>query len=44
MIQTAEGGRTCPSVVAFGKDGEVLIGELAKRWSISESRVYRVLY
>lgn len=34
VIQTAEGGRTCPSVVAFGKDSEVLIGELAKRQSI----------
>jgi len=34
VIQTSEGGRTCPSVVAFGKDGEILVGELAKRQSI----------
>jgi molecular chaperone DnaK len=34
VIQTSEGGRTCPSVVAFGKGGEILVGELAKRQAI----------
>src|SRR5213082_2210734 len=31
VIANAEGGRTTPSVVAFAKSGEVLVGEVAKR-------------
>ena len=31
VIANAEGGRTTPSVVAFSKDGERLVGSLAKR-------------
>src|SRR6478609_2361058 len=31
VIPNAEGARTTPSVVAFAKDGEVLVGEVAKR-------------
>ena len=31
----AEGSRTTPSVVAFAKDGEVLVGEVAKRQAIT---------
>ncbi len=31
VIANAEGGRTTPSVVAFTKDGERLVGSLAKR-------------
>jgi len=31
VIANAEGGRTTPSVVAFSKSGEVLVGEIAKR-------------
>ncbi|MDP9494166.1 MAG: molecular chaperone DnaK [Actinomycetota bacterium] len=34
IIPNAEGGRTTPSVVSF-KDGEVLVGEVAKRQSIT---------
>ncbi len=35
VIANAEGSRTTPSVVAFGKDGEVLVGEVAKRQAIT---------
>ncbi|MFT7601163.1 MAG: molecular chaperone DnaK [Acidimicrobiales bacterium] len=36
VIPNAEGGRTTPSVVAFGKDdGEVMVGEVAKRQAIT---------
>ena len=31
VIPNAEGARTTPSVVAFAKNGEVLVGEVAKR-------------
>ncbi len=31
VIPTAEGGRLCPSVVAFTKTGERLVGQVAKR-------------
>ncbi|CCM62943.1 MULTISPECIES: molecular chaperone DnaK [Candidatus Neomicrothrix] len=35
VIPNSEGGRTTPSVVAFAKDGEVLMGEVAKRQAIT---------
>ena len=35
VICNAEGSRTTPSVVAFAKDGEVLVGEVAKRQAIT---------
>ena len=35
IIANAEGGRTTPSVVAFSKNGEVLVGEIAKRQSVT---------
>ncbi|MEE9533815.1 MAG: Hsp70 family protein, partial [Acidimicrobiia bacterium] len=35
VIANAEGHRTTPSVVAFAKDGEVLVGEVAKRQAIT---------
>lgn len=31
IIQNSEGGRTTPSVIAFGKNGERLVGDTAKR-------------
>jgi molecular chaperone DnaK len=34
VIANAEGGRTTPSVVGFGKDGERLIGQLARRQTV----------
>jgi molecular chaperone DnaK len=35
VIANAEGFRTTPSVVAFTKDGEVLVGETAKRQAVT---------
>ncbi|MDC5697581.1 molecular chaperone DnaK [Intrasporangium calvum] len=35
IIANAEGGRTTPSVVAFSKSGEVLVGEVAKRQAVT---------
>jgi len=35
VIPNAEGSRTTPSVVAFSKTGEVLVGEVAKRQAIT---------
>jgi molecular chaperone DnaK len=35
VIPNAEGGRTTPSVVAFSKAGEILVGEVAKRQAIT---------
>ena len=34
VIPNAEGGRTTPSVVAFSKTGERLVGQVAKRLSL----------
>ncbi len=35
VVANAEGSRTTPSVVAFAKNGEVLVGEVAKRQAIT---------
>ncbi len=44
VISTAEGGRLCPSVVAFNKAGERLVGQTAKRQAVvnSENTVYSI--
>jgi molecular chaperone DnaK len=38
VIPNAEGGRTTPSVVAFTKDGERLVGQVAKRQAVTNPR------
>src|SRR5262249_55592699 len=35
VISNSEGGRTTPSVVAFGKDNERLVGQVAKRQAVT---------
>jgi molecular chaperone DnaK len=35
VIANAEGARTTPSIVAFAKNGEVLVGEVAKRQAVT---------
>jgi len=35
VIANAEGARTTPSIVAFGKKGEVLVGDIAKRQAVT---------
>ena len=35
VIANSEGSRTTPSVVAFTKDGEILVGQVAKRQAVS---------
>src|SRR3979411_2421594 len=44
IIPNAEGGRITPSVVAFTKTGERLVGQLAKRQAITnpENTIYSV--
>jgi molecular chaperone DnaK len=44
VIPNAEGGRTTPSVVAFAKDGQRLVGQVAKRQAITnpERTIYSI--
>ncbi len=44
VITNAEGGRTTPSIVAFTKDGERLVGQVAKRQAITnpEHTIYSI--
>jgi len=44
VISTAEGARLCPSVVAFNKNGERLVGQTAKRQAVvnSENTIYSI--
>ena len=44
VISTSEGGRLCPSVVAFSKNGERMVGQTAKRQAVinSENTVYSI--
>ncbi len=44
VIPTAEGGNTCPSIVAFNQKGERLVGQTAKRQAVvnPENTVYSI--
>src|SRR5210317_1855053 len=44
VISTAEGGRLCPSVVAFNKNSERMVGQTAKRQAVvnSENTIYSI--
>src|ERR1041385_7740789 len=44
VITNQEGGRTTPSVVAFAKSGERLVGQVAKRQAVTnaENTVYSI--
>ena len=44
VIENAEGARTTPSVVAYAEDGEILVGQSAKRQAVTnpENTVYAV--
>ena len=44
IIPNEEGSRTTPSVVAFGKEGEILVGQIAKRQAITnpDNTVYSI--
>src|SRR5436190_20532259 len=44
VIVNQEGGRTTPSVVAFAKDGERLVGQVAKRQAVTnpENTVFSI--
>ncbi|MGA2489533.1 MAG: molecular chaperone DnaK [Anaerolineales bacterium] len=44
VITTAEGGRLCPSVVAFSKNNERMVGQTAKRQAVinSENTIYSI--
>ena len=44
VIENEEGGRTTPSVVSFGEDGERLVGSIAKRQSVTnpEGTIYSI--
>jgi molecular chaperone DnaK len=38
VIENAEGGRTTPSIIAYTKDGEILVGAPAKRQAVTNPR------
>lgn len=44
VIENAEGGRTTPSIVAYTDDGEILVGQAAKRQAVTnpENTIYAI--
>ncbi len=44
VISNSEGGRTTPSIVGFGKSGDRLVGQLAKRQAVTnaENTIYSI--
>ncbi len=44
ILENSEGARTTPSMVAFGKDGEILVGQPAKRQAVTnpENTLYAI--
>ncbi|HSH48428.1 MAG TPA: molecular chaperone DnaK [Halomonas sp.] len=44
VIENAEGGRTTPSIIAYTEDGEILVGQSAKRQAVTnpENTVYAI--
>ena len=39
VISNSEGGRTTPSIVGFGKTGDRLVGQLAKRQAVTNAEM-----
>ena len=44
VIANAEGSRTTPSVVAFAKNGERMVGQVAKRQAVTERRPHHFFH
>ena len=44
VIPNAEGVRTTPSIVAFSKNGERLVGQAAKRQAVTKSETPMILF
>ncbi|WP_027965563.1 molecular chaperone DnaK [Halomonas halocynthiae] len=44
VIENAEGGRTTPSIIAYTEDGEILVGQSAKRQAVTnpENTIYAI--
>jgi len=38
VIENSEGGRTTPSIVAYAEEGEVLVGQPAKRQAVTNPK------
>ncbi|MGC3991925.1 MAG: Hsp70 family protein [Chthoniobacteraceae bacterium] len=43
VLENSEGARTTPSIVAFSKNGERLVGQAAKRQAVTNRHQYHFL-